>query len=161
MDWERLAHLYDCFRVAGLNIEAIHQPSCPDDAYSHAGLRLVTSVKDFLEVPDARAGVTDRDFKCLGLLQQDMEMNFPVARVPEGIPRHLRGGSGKSNLLLIVKAKQCGDFAGALPGLYNIAFCLQANSMENFAHKSTWSLLQQLRWCHLFDGENHGTILRQ
>ena len=50
------------------------------------------------------------------------ERHLAISRVAKGITRNLRGCRGHPDLVLVIEAQFRGHFAGALPGLNDIAF---------------------------------------
>ncbi len=50
------------------------------------------------------------------------ERDFSVSRIAKSIASDLRSCRGKANLVLIIEAKLCADFAGALPRMNDVAF---------------------------------------
>ncbi len=67
-----------------------------------------------------------RNFKALRRLYTHTEnVNLAVARIAKRIARHLRGGGGHADLVLVVEAQLRGHFARALARLHHVAFGAQ------------------------------------
>ena len=77
------------------------------------------------------------------------EVDLAITGVAEGVAGDLRSGGGQADLVLVVEAKQCRKFAGALPCLHDVAFGARGDSENRFGHDATaltTTTLASSRW---------------
>ena len=95
-------------------------PSPVDDRYRPS------RISSRFEIPGPESD--DRHFQPLRRLQFQRKRDLAIACIAERIPRHLRGRSRESYLVLIVQAQFRGHFACPLPRLHHITFGCQCDT---------------------------------
>src|SRR5215469_12478621 len=117
-----LAQNHDRPASVALDVEVIHQSFRADQANPHSGVGDIFSFKNFIQIGNALALVTDRDDE---QVSPQGEFSFSTAAILEGVPGYLGDGGSDSGLVLKVEFEYGCEGSSFLPHQHDII--LEAN----------------------------------